>query len=175
VSKGAQEIRIHTEHLILRPLAPSDEAVFFEIESHPEIGPLIHGTADPEESRRRLLDSIACLARDGHGFLAIELAGTRQMIGIGGLLRYDFYDDLHVLIAILPKSQRKGFGKEAMRALLDWGFNGLHRSRILGLVWVGNVPSLSLIVGFRPSELGPPPVIDERRPEVLYEFRPPIP
>jgi [ribosomal protein S5]-alanine N-acetyltransferase len=170
-------VQLRTARLLLRPFSERDEAAFFAIERDPDIRRFLRtrGDEDAWESRQRLLAIIECLTIDGYGLLALTLAGTNDVIGIGGLQPCDVEtrEDLQVLIGILPHWRGQGFAGEALAALLRWAHRDLDRPRVLGVVRANNTASLRLLASAGARYVGERPPQSRRRGELrelIYEF-----
>jgi RimJ/RimL family protein N-acetyltransferase len=162
-------VELPTPRLVLRPFARAEEDVFFAIESHRKIQPMIDGVTERRKARGSLEHMLKRLEEDGYGLLAITLREGGQVIGIGGLLGCDFSDDVQVLVAVTEEGQ--GYGTEAAAAALNWGFRVHNRARVLGLVRPGNTPSLRLIEKLSGRPLGDAPTRGPDAPRMLlYEF-----
>ena len=171
--EDAVAVELRTRRLALRPFSMADEAVFFDIQRNRKIRPQIDGTPHKEESRRRLESAVKDAADGDYCLLAITLAQTSKVVGLGGVLKYDPTDDLQVLVAILPRWWGNRLGPEAARALLRWAFQDRRHRRVLGVVKNGNKESLRMIRRLRARRLRETPLLTSTPPDHLFEFRPP--
>lgn len=91
---------------------------------------------------------------DGYEF-AIELKSESKLIGGIGLSKIK-PDQGTATIGywINPKYQRKGYGSEALKAVLDFAFNELKLRRIEAEVFVGNPSSGKLLEKFGAKKEG---------------------
>ena len=125
---------ISTERLYLRRLRPDDADYLVQLTSDQEnLRYHTIGVAD-EESVARWLDEDAktqVSQLDPVLNLAIELQNGRKFIGLSSI-QYDVgpYRQPGFTVAIVRSEQRKGFGAEAVRGLLEFGFRGLNMRRI---------------------------------------------
>jgi ribosomal-protein-alanine N-acetyltransferase len=168
-------VQLRTARLLLRPFSERDEAGFFAIERDPDIRRFLHITDDEDEweLRQRLLAIIECLTTDGYGLLALTLAGTNDVIGIGGLqpCHVETREDLQVLIGVLPHWRGQGFAGEALAALLRWAHRDLGRPRVLGVVRADNTASLCLLARAGARCVGERQIQWPGEPkELIYEF-----
>ena len=75
----------------------------------------------------------------------VELKEKHTPIGICGLFERDYSEELDIGFAFLPEYVDQGFGYEAARATLNYGFNKLPLQRIDAYVQKENVASISLL------------------------------
>ena len=75
----------------------------------------------------------------------VELKSTKTPIGICGLYKRDYSDELDIGFAYLPQYVGKGYGYEAAQATLDYGFNVLKLTRIDAYVKKENIASIALL------------------------------
>jgi RimJ/RimL family protein N-acetyltransferase len=164
-------VELLTPRLVLRPFTRVEEEVFFAIESHPKIQPMIDGVTDRRKARGSLEHVLRGLESDGYGLLAIALREGGQVIGIGGLLGCDFSSDVQVLVAVTEEGV--GYGTEAAGAALKWAFKDHGFARVLALVRPENTSSLRLIEKLSGRPLGDAPTRGPENPRMLmYEFLP---
>lgn len=142
---------IRTERLLLRPFRETDIADFFAIYGDPAA--MKYWSTLPHQSQ----DETAALVRgtmqadpDKHAEFAIEFES--RVIGKAG-----FWDVPEIGFILHPSYWRRGFAEEAVRALIECGFETLGLDRITADVDPDNVASLSLL-----TKLG---FVEDRREE----------
>ena len=115
---------IETKRLILREYTPDDFAALYEILSDPET--MAHYPAPFDEARtRRWIDwNLENYAQYGFGLWAVALKETGEFIGDCGLTLQNIDGEMLPEIGyhIHRKYWRRGFAKEAARAVRDWAF-----------------------------------------------------
>jgi RimJ/RimL family protein N-acetyltransferase len=81
----------------------------------------------------------------------VELKEGRVPIGICGLLKRDWLEDVDVGFAFLPRFWSQGYARESASAVLDFGRDRWRLARILAITSPDNVASIGLLtkVGFR--------------------------
>ncbi|MFJ9501637.1 GNAT family N-acetyltransferase [Brevibacillus centrosporus] len=119
------------ERVYLRPIGLDDAELYFRTLYHQEVRRLT-GT-QKHYSREQIQQYIENKSQDSSSvLLLIALRDTDQVIGdiqIGGI--DTFNRNAYIRIAIVQgNNQGKGFGSEAMRLMLDYGFGILNLHRI---------------------------------------------
>ena len=115
---------IETERLLLREYTPDDFAALYEILSDPET--MAHYPAPFDEARtRRWIDwNLENYAEYGFGLWAAVLKETGEFIGDCGITIQNIDGEMRPEVGyhIHKKYWRRGFAKEAARAVRDWAF-----------------------------------------------------
>ena len=138
---------LQTERLILRRLSTEDAPFVFELVNDPDwlrfIGDRGVRTLDDarEYIRKGPLDSYERL---GYGLYAVEQKEGGSPIGICGLVRRDFLDDVDIGFALLPAFRGKGYAREAARAVMSHA-RDLGLDRILAITSPDNDASGRLL------------------------------
>ncbi|KAG8165648.1 hypothetical protein KVR01_004200 [Diaporthe batatas] len=132
-----QEIK--TENLVIRPLLPSDLEAFHELRSISELqnSSTARGRPDRDlEETKANLEHLQAPSEKRHWYWGAFLASTGELIGEGGLP--DSEDQptsgwTRFEMLIKPAHQRKGYGSEFYKAVLDawWALPGEKRRRQL--------------------------------------------
>ena len=80
-----------------------------------------------------------------------KLKDSQVSIGICGLLKRDYLDDIDIGFAFLPRFRGKGYAVEAASAVIDYGKQSLALSRIVAITQPNNVKSIKLLnkLGFK--------------------------
>ena len=123
------------------------------------------GVRTAADARTYILEGpVASYGRHGFGLYLVELKAGGVPIGICGLLKREFLEDVDIGFALLPEFWSKGYAFEAASAVLAHaraqGF-----TRVLAITSQDNVPSIGLLakLGFRFERLAK-----------LYEGEPPL-
>ena len=152
---GFEFKEIPTSRLVLRSLRLEDADTFLRYRSKT-------GVAGVQTGRSRVIREILrFIARQKKAALgtpntwmqlAVSLKGKAGMIGDCGI-HFLPPDARQVEIGFTIESayRGRGFGTEAVRALLDYSFRGLHAHRVCASVDPSNAPSIALLerVGLR--------------------------
>ena len=154
----ADEVRLETERLILRPYGPSDHDALHRIFSDPAMFRFSHrGPMTTEESWSLLLRQIGHWAAFGHGVFAVIERASGALIGETGLSDYrrklgpDFDPVPEMTWSVLPHAQGRGYAAEAAAEALVWaGKQGVDRT--VCLIHERNEASLTVAekLGYRP-------------------------
>ena len=115
---------IETERLVLREYTPDDFNALFEIVSDPETMAHYPAPFDEERTRRWIEWNLENYAQYGFGLWAVVLKETGAFIGDCGLTLQNIDGEILPEIGyhIHKKYWRRGFAKEAARAVRDWAF-----------------------------------------------------
>jgi [ribosomal protein S5]-alanine N-acetyltransferase len=137
-----------TERLTIRLIDEADAPFILELLNDPSfirnIGDRNVRTLD--DAREYIQKGpLASYERHGFGLWLVELKGEGTPIGICGLLKRDVLDAPDVGFAYLPAFQRRGYGFEAARAVLDHARDTLRLPRVLAIVNADNEASARLL------------------------------
>ena len=137
-----QTIILETERLILRRLTMDDLDALFTLYRDPEVRKYFpEGTLTYEETKEELEWIIdVYYGQYGFGLWATIHKETGEFIGRCGLLPWTIEERPEVEVAyMLAKAYwGQGLGTEAAQAILHYGFEQLHFSRLICLVDPGN-------------------------------------
>jgi RimJ/RimL family protein N-acetyltransferase len=91
--------------------------------------------------------------RLGFGLWGVELRTTRTPMGICGLLKREWLDDVDLGFAFLPEFRGAGYAFESAAAVIGYGLDHLKLSRLTAIVSPGNAKSESLLarLGMQPG------------------------
>ena len=115
---------IETEWLILRQYTLDDFDALYEILSDPETMQHYPAPYDEEKTRNWITWNLDNYEKYGFGLWAVVLKETGEFIGDCGITIQNIDGEILPEIGyhIHKKYWRRGFGKEAARAVRDWGF-----------------------------------------------------
>jgi len=82
---------------------------------------------------------------NGFGLWLIKLKGTNTSIGLCGLIKRDYLDDVDIGYAFLPEYFGKGYAYEAAKATLDLAKSEYHLKRIVAITSKDNERSIALL------------------------------
>jgi RimJ/RimL family protein N-acetyltransferase len=139
---------LETKRLILRHFLPDDLDSIFALYCDPEVSQYIPDAPRTYEETREELEWFM----NGHpkhpelGLWATVYKGTDKFIGRCGLLPWtiDSQDEVEVAYLISKAYWRQGLGTEAAQAILDYGFEILHLSRLICLIDKDNLASIKV-------------------------------
>ncbi len=131
---------IHTERLVLREIVASDLASIFKGLSHPDIIRYYGIHFDTLEATREQMHWFAALVKEERGiWWAVCDRETRDFLGAGGFNDWNKeHRRAEIGFWLLPEAWGKGFMKEAMEKICDFGFSQMGLQRIEGFVETEN-------------------------------------
>ncbi len=165
-----QPIILETKRLLFRRLIPDDLDALFALYSDKEIRQYFpEGTLTYEETKEELEWFL-----NGHprhpelGLWATIHKETNQFIGRCGLLPQMIEERPEVEVAYLldKKYWRQGLGTEAALAILHYGFEQLHLSRLICMITPGNEGSAKVATNIGMTLEGQ--MEDEKGPFLLF-------
>lgn len=110
------------------------------------------GVRDIEAARSYLLNGpIASYEKNGFGLWLVLLKDTNTAIGMCGLIKRDFLEDVDIGYAFLPEYCSKGYALEAATAVMSYAKNAFDLKRVVAIVNPQNYRSISLLekLGFQ--------------------------
>lgn len=139
---------LSTDRLHLRPLAQEDVHGIFSIFSNPEVTRFseIDPTTEPLHASV-LLDFLI-----SSNYQGILLKGTRRIVGVCGLFAWNVdYASATLGYHLSREYWGRGLMSEALRALLDFGFEEMRLNRINAVIDPANAASIKTIerIGFQ--------------------------
>lgn len=153
---------LETPRLALRHLTPADAEFIFALTNDPDWLRFIgdRGIRTMDDARDYIENGpTAMYAEHGFGLYAVELKETGAPIGICGLLRRAWLEDVDVGFAFLPEFRRAGYAREAASNTLTHARETLGLSRVLAIVSPDNRDSIRLLekLGMRHERMTTPP------------------
>jgi [ribosomal protein S5]-alanine N-acetyltransferase len=88
---------------------------------------------------------LASFRRHGFGLWVMEPLGGGAPLGLCGLVKRDFLDDVDIGFALLPAARGQGLALEAARRVLRFATEELKLTRLLGMALSTNTASLRLL------------------------------
>jgi ribosomal-protein-alanine N-acetyltransferase len=137
-----------TPRLRLRHLAPTDAAFILELLNEPDF---IRNIGDREV--RTLRDAqhyintgpIASYGRHGFGLYLVETREDAASIGMCGLLKRDYLEDVDVGFALHAAFRGRGYAVEAASAVMRYGREVLGLGRIVAITSEDNQASIKVL------------------------------
>lgn len=84
-------------------------------------------------------------SRLGFGLYLVELKEEGESIGICGLIKRDFLEDVDIGFAFLPKFWGKGYAYESASAVMAYGKRAFGLNRLLAITSPDNYDSVRLL------------------------------
>jgi [ribosomal protein S5]-alanine N-acetyltransferase len=134
---------ITTNRLALRPFASDDVDPLYRIMSNPKVmsyfppAPL----PPPERIERIIQGQLKHWEKHGYGWWAVQQLTSAELIGWAGLQYLPDTDENEVAYLLGQPFWGQGFATEAAGASLDFAFNSLGLSSIVGIVHHENLAS----------------------------------
>lgn len=139
---------LHTERLSLRAMHPIDAEDMFDYAKRPEVTEyLLWYEHEDIHFTRDYLNYIGhrYALGDFYDWAVIEHE-SRKMIGTCGFTRFDTANNSAEIGYVLnPDFHRRGFGSEAVKKIIEFGFEELGLNRIEARFMQGNEASLALM------------------------------
>ena len=164
---------LETERLALRWLEAADARFVLELVNDPDwlryIGD--RGIRSIEAARDYIVDGPREMyARLGFGLYLVELKGVDAALGICGLIKRDWLEDVDLGFAFLPRFRGHGYACEAASATLDYAESALGLTRIAAIVSRENRDSRRLLtrLGMQLERMVRPPL--DAQEACLYAF-----
>ena len=134
---------IETQRLLLREMDLDDFQALFQVLGDPETMWHYPYTFDGQHVRDWIERNMNRYQKDGFGLWAVCLKDTGEMIGDCGLTLQNINGEIlpEIGFHIRRDCQRKGYAKEAARAVRDWAFRNTDYPALYSYCKYTNVPS----------------------------------
>ena len=136
---------LETKDLILAKAKFSDwEDMLHNVWSHPVCAQYMYWqvTTDPESAKQRMERTIAF--QKAHNTYLVYEKATGRAIGFAGVESFDPDICMETGICLGPAYQRRGYGKQILRCLMDYGKTHLKARTFLYFTREENQPSIAL-------------------------------
>ena len=136
---------IETERLLLRKYTMSDFDALYEIMSDPETMQHYPASFDKERTEKWILWNLDNYEKYGFGLWAVVLKETNEFIGDCGITLQNIDGQMLPEIGyhINKKYWRRGYAKEAARAVRDWVFQNTNYDAVYSYMKYTNIGSSS--------------------------------
>ena len=146
------DLIIETERLLLRPILNSDAEALFEMDNNPNVH--LYLGNEPVQNIDDVYGYINSIQsqyiKNEIGRFVVVLKDTNEVIGWAGIKfvtepennHVNFYD---IGYRLQEKHWRKGYGLEAAKAWLDYGFNQMKISIIIATAHIDNNGSNAIL------------------------------
>jgi ribosomal-protein-alanine N-acetyltransferase len=145
---------LETDRLILRQLTADDAEFVFELVNDPAWLRFIgdRGVRNLDDAREYIRKGpVDSYSRHGFGLYAVERKEGGSPIGICGLVKRDFLEDVDIGFALLPAFRGRGYAREAARATMTYARDTVGLGRIVAITSRDNDASGRLLeaIGLR--------------------------
>ncbi|GJD22752.1 acetyltransferase, putative [Rivularia sp. IAM M-261] len=139
---------IETERLALRKLSIEDSPFILEL-----LNDLLwlrfigdKGVRTLDDARSYIVNGpLSMYERLGFGLFLTELKDNHTPIGLCGLLKRDYLEDVDIGFAFLPQFRGKSYAYEAALAVMEYGRTVLGQKRIMAITSTDNDASTKLL------------------------------
>jgi RimJ/RimL family protein N-acetyltransferase len=170
---------LETDRLALRHLGPADAPFILELLNDPDwlryIGD--RGVRTLQQAAGYIEDGPAKMyASHGFGLYLAELKRGGEPLGICGLLKRDFLEDVDIGFAFLPRHRGEGYALEAAAGVLGYAASALGLGRVAAIVARENERSARLLakLGFRFERMVAYPGEEEALRLFIADLKPPL-
>ena len=139
---------LRTERLLLRHMHAGDAAFMLGLLNDPSWIRFIgdRGVRTVDQARDYILAGpVDMVRRLGFGFYVVELGETGCPVGVCGLAKRDFLDDVDIGYAFLPQHRGQGYAFEAASGVLAHAQRDIGLTRIVATVRPENAASIALL------------------------------
>lgn len=139
---------LETDRLAIRWMSTDDADFMLRLLNEPSWLHFIgdRGVRTLDDARSYIVDGpVAMYARLGFGFYVVELKDDGIPIGICGLVKREFLDDVDIGYALLPQYWANGYAYEAASAVMAYGTRELGLKRIVAITASDNHRSARLL------------------------------
>jgi [ribosomal protein S5]-alanine N-acetyltransferase len=88
---------------------------------------------------------LASYAKHGFGLFCVELRESGEAIGMCGLIKRDWLEEVDVGFAFFPKYWGKGYAYESAAGVIEWAREACGVRRVAGIVKPGNLASIRVL------------------------------
>jgi RimJ/RimL family protein N-acetyltransferase len=139
---------LETERLSLREATKEDAQFLYDLVNSPDwlknIGD--RGVHNLDDARKYAINRVLLNCRkDGFGFYVMIRKSDGAPLGMCGLVKRDFLDDIDIGYALLPEFYGKGYAHEAAHAMMLFAEQQLNLPRIAAITTTTNLPSIRLL------------------------------
>jgi RimJ/RimL family protein N-acetyltransferase len=139
---------LETERLLIRKPVVEDDAFMLRLVNEPSWLQYIgdRNVHTLEEARQYLLNgSMKSFELYGFGFGIVILKENGESIGMSGLVKRDFLEDVDIGFAFFPEYTGKGYALESAVAVRDFAFGELALERLAAITTQDNASSIRLL------------------------------
>jgi len=80
------------------------------------------------------------------GFLAVELKGSEEFIGLGGILIWELNGrkEHEIAFSLIPRYWGNGYATEIAQTIKNYGFHNIDTDRLISIIHVDNIASVKV-------------------------------
>ena len=143
-------IIIETERLVLRTIDENDALPFHRHLNTPAVMQHLGGPLELHEIEAKHAKSMASFAQAGFGFMLMIEKTSGELVGHAGMKRVDAPNapnigDHEIGWLVREDRWRKGYAREAMRAVINWAFARFDAPHLVAITSKANEPSWRLM------------------------------
>ncbi len=145
---------LETERLCLREVTSEDSAFICELYNEPSFHKYIgdKGITDDKAAADYIqVNFIKSYLDNGFGLWLVQTKDEMIPIGICGLVKRDTLDHPDIGFAFLKRHEKKGYGLESAKAVLEYGRDELNMPKVLAITTQDNAASGRLLEKIRLS------------------------
>ncbi|OGN43385.1 MAG: GNAT family N-acetyltransferase [Caulobacterales bacterium RIFCSPHIGHO2_01_FULL_70_19] len=135
---------LHTERLILRPIALEDFPRWAEMMADPEAARFLGGAQPSATAWRGFMTMAGAWSLTGVSMFSVIERDSGLWLGRIGPWRPHGWPGTEVGWGLHPEAQGKGFGVEAAAAAIDYAFDVLGWTEVIHCIDPDNLPSIRL-------------------------------
>lgn len=135
---------LHTERLILRPIALEDFPRWAEMMADPEAARFLGGAQPAATAWRGFMTMAGAWSLTGVSMFSVIERDSGLWLGRIGPWRPHDWPGTEVGWGLHPEAQGKGFGVEAAAAAIDYAFDVLGWTEVIHCIDPDNLPSIRL-------------------------------
>ena len=139
---------LETDRLSLRKFVVEDAPFIFKLVNDPSWLRFIgdRGVHSLEDAQKYILNGpMSSYERFGFGLYMVQSKAGEVPLGMCGLIKRDFMQDVDIGYAFLPEFWGYGYAYEAALATLEYGKSAFGLKRIVAVVSPDNVSSIKLL------------------------------
>ncbi len=139
---------IETNQLFLQEFTVEDSPFMLELLNTPDWTRFIgdRGVRTVEQAEQYLLNGyMKSYQTHGFGFYKVVMKDSHEPIGICGIIKRDYLENVDIGFAFLPQYVGKGYGFEAASATLKYTHKILKIKRLVAIFDSENIVSIGLI------------------------------
>ena len=130
---------IITPRLIIRNIQPNDVSSLIRLWTNKQVRKYLGGPIEQVKAEKRANNYVG---KEGY-FCITDLHGA-EILGLCSIDKYRT-GEIEVSYELLPKAWGKGFGREAVLAMVKWGFENMNIDHIIAVTQTQNHKSRKLL------------------------------
>lgn len=144
MSAVTEDVRIHTDRLILRPVELADFDAFAQFASHPDAARFLGGPQVRSVAWRSFMSMAGAWHLQGVSMFSVVLRQTGEWLGRVGPWYPEGWPGTEVGWGIAPRHWGRGYATEAAAASMDWAFSELGWDEIIHTIDPRNEASIAV-------------------------------